>query len=248
MRIAISGTACQGKTTLIKDFLEQWPVYSTPKKTYRDIITENNLEHSSKTNKKTQWDILNFQIKELSKYRVEDNIIFDRCPLDNLVYSIWSSEQKDSDIDDEFINKCLPLVRESFRNLDIIFFTPITKVAEVPLEEDGVRDTDKKLIEEIDHLFKGIHRDYEQNDKTQFFVVDDKPAIIEVFGNRRERIEIIKLYIDALGQAHEPGNIIDEEMLEDIKQLEDVWKDADPEEHSVIKKEIEKQSKNRLNT
>ena len=69
-----------------------------------------------------------------------------------------------------------------------------------------------------------------------------------MFGNRRERIEIIKLYIDALGQAHEPGNIIDEEMLEDIKQLEDVWKDADPEEHSVIKKEIEKQSKNRLNT
>ena len=24
MRIAISGTACQGKTTLIKDFLDQW--------------------------------------------------------------------------------------------------------------------------------------------------------------------------------------------------------------------------------
>ena len=61
MRIAISGTACQGKTTLIKDFLGQWPNYVTPKKTYRDIIKDNDLDHSSKTNKKTQWEILNFQ-------------------------------------------------------------------------------------------------------------------------------------------------------------------------------------------
>jgi len=32
MRIAISGTACQGKTTLLKDFLEEWPSYTSPKK------------------------------------------------------------------------------------------------------------------------------------------------------------------------------------------------------------------------
>ena len=64
MRIAISGTACQGKSTLVKDFLDQWSSYTTPKKTYRDIIAENNLEHSSKTNKETQRKILDFQIEE----------------------------------------------------------------------------------------------------------------------------------------------------------------------------------------
>lgn len=241
MRIAISGTACQGKTTLIKDFLNEWPNYSTPKKTYRDIIQENNLEHSSETNKKTQWDILNFMIEEQQKYRSSHNVIFDRCPLDNLVYSIWAAEQPDNDIDDEFVNKCIPLVRESFRNIDIIFFTPITKSAPIPVEEDGVRDT--KIIEEIDNLFKAIHRDHEVNPKTTFFVVDDKPAIIEVFGSRRERIEILKLYIDKAGDAHEPGNIIDPETLKEMEKLEEVWKDVDPEEHSVIKKEMEKQRK-----
>ena len=45
-----------------------------------------------------------------------------------------------------------------------------------------------------------------------------------------------------------PGEIIDETMLEQIKKLEDVWKDVDPEEHSVIKKELEKQQSDRLNT
>jgi len=245
MRIAISGTACQGKTTLIKDFLEQWSEYKTPKKTYRDIIKENNLDHSSNTNKKTQWDILNFQIEELGKYRRDDKVIFDRCPLDNLVYSIWAAEQDDNDIDDAFVEKCIPLVRESFRNLDIIFFTPITKVAPVVLEEDGVRDT--KIIDEIDNLFKAIHRDVEQNPKTTFFVSDDKPAIIEVFGSRRERIEIVKLYLDGEGDYVEPGNIIDEETLEEFEKLKEVWKDVDPEEHSHVKKALEQQNQRKFN-
>ncbi|NDB80742.1 hypothetical protein EB155_12855, partial [archaeon] len=88
MRIAISGTACQGKSTLIKDFLEKWPQYTSPEKTYRDIITEKGLKHSSITNQETQWEILNFMIDELQKYSKEDKVIFDRCPLDNIIYSI----------------------------------------------------------------------------------------------------------------------------------------------------------------
>jgi len=243
MRIAISGTACQGKTTLITDFLEQWPNYKTPKKTYRDIIKENNLDHSSKTNKKTQKKILDFMIKEQKKYRGSDNVIFDRCPLDNLVYSIWATEQPDLDIDDKFVQKCIPLVRESFRNLDIIFFTPITKVASVEHVEDDLRDTDPKVIEGIDNIFKAMHREYMNNDASVFFIKDDRPGIIEVFGSRRERIEILKLYIDAEGDIHPGGNLIDEDMLADMQSLSGVWKDVDPTEHSYLQKAIEEQIK-----
>jgi len=250
MRIAISGTACQGKSTLVKDFLEQWPSYTTPEKTYRDIIAENNLEHSSKTNKETQRKILDFQIEELQKYRNGDNVLFDRCPLDNLVYSMWACEQEGNDIDEEFVSSCLPLVRESFRNLDIIFFVPITKAAPVSIVEDGVRDTNQRVIEEIDYIFKAVHRDHEHNPKTNIFVVDDKPAIIEVFGDRRERIEIIKLYIDAEGDALQPGNLIDDDTLESMEKMNDLWDKVDPEEGSVLKKEIEKHKEKhkRLNT
>ena len=243
MRIAISGTACQGKTTLIKDFLEQWPSYKTPKKTYRDIIKQNNLNHSSKTNKKTQKKILNFMIKEQGKYSGSDNVIFDRCPLDNLIYSMWATEQSESDIDEKFVQDCIPLVRESFRNLDIIFFTPISKVAPVELTEDDLRDTDSKVIEEVDNIFKAMHREYMQNDKSVFFIDDDKPGIIEVFGDRRQRIEILKLYIDAEGDVHQGGDLIDEDMLSDMKALSSVWKDVDPAEHSHLQKAIQKQIK-----
>ena len=168
MRIAISGTACQGKSTLIKDFTEKWPNYTTLDKTYRDIITEQGLQHSSSTNKDTQWAILNFMIDELQKTSKGDKIIFDRCPLDNIVYSIWSEAKKDSDIDEEFIKKCVPLVRESLRFIDIIFFTPITKVAPVEIVDDELRETKKEYIEEIDNIFKAVHRDYVNNQKSTF--------------------------------------------------------------------------------
>ena len=219
MRIAISGTGCQGKTTLIKDFLDQWPSYTTSKKTYRDIIEDNNLNHSSKTNKDTQWEILNFMIDELQKTAKGDKVIFDRCPLDNLVYSIWSNEKKNSNITEKFIKKCIPLVRESLRFIDIIFFTPITKVALVEIEEDNLRDSDSEFIEEVDHLFKAIHRDHQTNCKSNFFINDDKPAMIEVFGNRRERIELIKLYLDSDGEFIESSNILDEETLKDMEKM-----------------------------
>jgi len=243
MRIAISGTACQGKTTLITDFLEQWPNYKTPKKTYRDIIKDNNLDHSSKTNKKTQKNILDFMIKEQKKYRSSDNVIFDRCPLDNLVYSMWATEQSDLDIDDKFVQECIPLVRESLSSLDIIFFTPITKVSPVELTEDDLRDTDPKVIEEVDNIFKAMHREYMQNDESVFFIKDDKPGIIEVFGDRRQRIAILKLYIDAEGDIHPGGDLIDEAMLSDLKALSGVWNDVDPAEHSHLRNAMEKQIK-----
>lgn len=219
MRIAVSGSACQGKSTLVKNFLEQWPNYKKTEKSYRDVLKEKGLIHSSSTNKETQWCILNFMIDELQKTSKDDNIIFDRCPLDNIVYSIWSEAKKNSDIDEEFIKKCLPLVRESLRFLDIIFFTPITKVAPVKIEKDDLRDIDPVYIEEIDNIFKAIHRDYMNNPKSNFFIEDDRPGIIEVFGNPKERIEIIKLYLDNDGDFIEPGNIISEEELKEMEKM-----------------------------
>jgi len=73
-----------------------------------------------------------------------------------------------------------------------------------------------------------------------------------VFGDRKDRIELIKLYIDTDGDSHDPGNILDEETLQEMEKLKEVWDEVDPEEQSLIKKELEKQiskdkSRNRLN-
>ena len=64
MRIAFSGTGNSGKTTLVKSFLYNWKTYSTPDKTYRDLIEEEDLLHSSQTTTKTQEKILKFNLQK----------------------------------------------------------------------------------------------------------------------------------------------------------------------------------------
>ena len=113
----------------------------------------------------------------------------------------------------------MPLVRESLRSLDIIFFTPISKVAPVEIVDDDLRDTDENYIEEVDNIFKAVHRDFQKNPESKFFIEDDRPGIIEVFGNRKERIEIIKLYMDNDGDFIEPTGIITPEELKEMEKM-----------------------------
>jgi len=139
-------------------------------------------------------------VDTLKEFKKGDKVIFDRCPLDNLVYSMWAMSQEDSDIDEDFIDECIPIVREALTNLDIIFFIPITKFNKIDIEDDGFRETDKQYIKEIDNFFKVLQRHYHEHPQDNpFFPRDDSPALIEVFGSREERINMIKLYIDAEG-------------------------------------------------
>jgi hypothetical protein len=202
MRIAISGTACQGKSTFIEDMNTAWPSYIIPEKSYRDILPE---DHSKKTSEDTQWEILDFMLENLQEYRKGDMVIFDRCPLDNIVYSIWANGK--GNISDEFISKCIPLIYESMKMLDVIFFIPITKHAEVELEENGTRDADEEYVTEIDNIFKTMYQQWLQPD-SPFFPKDDRPAIIEIFGNRQQRIQMASLYIDEDGSAMGEQGII----------------------------------------
>ena len=96
--------------------------------------------------------------------------------------------------------KKVPLVCESMRHLDIIFFLPITKAAPVKIEEDGMRETDPVYIKEIDNIFKMIGaQHYQNNGKNPFFPKDDAPGWIEIFGKPAVRIAMIKQYLDVDG-------------------------------------------------
>lgn len=223
MRIAISGTASIGKTTLIEDFLKEWPNYIKNNYTYRDVLTN----HSKNTDSDVQWTILNNMIDELQKYDKNDNVIFDRCPLDNLVYSMWSNNY--GKIDDNFISKCIPLVKESMRLLDIVFFIPITRVAPVPITDDKRREVDPAYIQEIDQIFKAIIQQYQYNlNNTPFFPKDDSPGVIEIFGKRDERIHLIRQYLNKDGNiiGDEGGSVFSEENLNELKALLEQQKDS----------------------
>jgi len=225
MRIAISGTANQGKTTLITDFLAEWSNYKNAGDNYREQIKKEKLPHSKKATKDSQWKILNTIVDEMQKYSAKDYVVFDRCALDNLVYSLWCFDKQTSDIDKEFIDKCIPVVRESLKFLDIIFFLPITKAAPVNIKENGTRETDEVYVKEIDSLFKSLTMQYTHGlGKTPFFPAEDCPGIIEILGTPFERIQMIKWYLNAEGELiggdpTAPDNLFNPENLEAMAEL-----------------------------
>lgn len=222
MRIGISGSINVGKTTLVNDFLRAWSNYKTPESTYRDVLKSKNYPHSKNCNKEGQWAILNHMIDEMQKYTKSDNIIFDRNPLDCLVFSLWAAEMGTSDIDKPFIDKIIPIVKESLKNIDLIFFVPITAVSPVEIVDDGKRETDPQYIGEIDHIFKALFHEYQHSlGKTPFFSHEDCPAIIEIFGKPEERILLIRQYLDENGNVYgeEDDTILNPENIDDLERL-----------------------------
>ncbi|NBO98618.1 MAG: hypothetical protein EBU90_00555 [Proteobacteria bacterium] len=199
MKIAVSGTHCTGKSTYVRDFLKTWTNYKTPEKSYRDYIKEQNLPHSKEGTEESQQIILNALLDQAQEYSKNDNVIFDRCILDNLAYSSWLN--LNGKVSDKFLDESRILIREALKTFDVIFFVPLTKVAPVEFKEDELRDNDLVYREEIDNIFKVFVQSFHQGDG-RVFAADDAPPIIEIFGNPIERIEMTKLYITEEGQPY----------------------------------------------
>jgi hypothetical protein len=223
MRICITGTTSQGKSTLIDDFLTEWTTYTTPEKTYRDKLKN---KWGIKTTKDTQWDILNSIVDETQKYDSEDRVVFDRGPLDNLACSMWAYSKNIKGIDDKFIEKSMAIVRESLKLIDIIFYVPLTRASSTldhrtekfkKNEKKGLVSDDYRV--EIDNILKAIKRDWDTNPESKFFDTHDKPAVIEVFGEPLERIQIMKYYLDVDGDAIDDTGILSAEELNEIEDV-----------------------------
>jgi thymidylate kinase len=218
MRASVSGTSNTGKSTLVKAFLKKWPMYKTTAKTYRDILTENNLEHSSKTTTETQILILDWMTATLEENKDEKYVVYDRCPLDNLAYSLHAAEN--NLISEEVLGLTVDIVRRSLKNLDIIFwlkYDPSIKIV-----NDGTRDTNLNYIREIDDIFAGLYEQYSDHlGNTPFFIAEDCPAIIPVdMSNLDDRIAWIGEFIDQKGNLVETGeSVLDPKNLEMMEQM-----------------------------
>lgn len=206
--ISISATQCMGKTTLVNDFIKKWPIYNTPIKTYRDILKSKNLPNNDKTTPETQDAILDSMIEAQKPYnRERDYVVFDRCPLDALVYTLWAFAKGLDGFTEEYMESYISRVREAMRAYDIMFYIPMTKFNPT-IEEKELRSSDPKYREEIDNLFKTLVEAKLKEDNT-FFDSSDCGPIIEVFGNPEERIEIIKLYLNEKGNFYgEEDNLL----------------------------------------
>jgi len=201
MRIAFSGAACTGKTTTLNAFLDKWTNYKFVKSDYRELLKKTK-NHSKNATAKIQRDILDILVKECSPYTAHDRVIFDRCPLDNLVYSLWAHGTERKGFTEEFISETIDKVKESMRCFDVIFVFSRDLMPPI-IEKDGTRETDPVFVKETDNIFKAISKQAQADiAKSPFFPKDDSPAVIEIHGTTEERVAQIALYVTPEGNAY----------------------------------------------
>lgn len=224
MRIAVTGTQCQGKSTFIEDFMTRWPMYKKPSKTYRDIIKDKNLSLNREGNRESQFAVLDALCEQAESNSNEKFCIHDRCIIDNVAYTLWLAAKAKGEVKDDDVTASIIQAQQALKHYDVIFFLPISQMSPIPIEERENRDIDETYRNEIDSILKVFNSDY-LNRGGKLFPTEDCPAVIEIYGNRRERIELAALYIKPDGNqfGEEDGSLINI--------------DSDPNEMSAFEKD-----------
>ena len=201
------GPACSGKTTLINQFLQNWPQYKQSEKTYRDLIKEKNLNLNKEGNKESQGIILDALISEVEESikAGEENVVFDRCVIDNIVYSLWLYNS--GKVPGDFIIDSKYKVRDAIQKYDVIFYVPRSK--EIPLEQRDGREIDVEYLEATENIFNAVVSSYETG-KDIFFPLENCPAVITLNCAPGLRCDLIRLYLKSDGTpfTEEDGSLI----------------------------------------
>jgi hypothetical protein len=119
MKIAITGSHRVGKTTLVDLLQEAMPEYVSKAESYYEL--EESGEVFSETPALEEYlMLLEHSITQIAT--AENNVIFDRCPLDMLAY-IQVSEGAEN----RYIHSLYQRVMDVLQQIDLLVFVPVEK-------------------------------------------------------------------------------------------------------------------------
>ncbi|MEB3332209.1 MAG: AAA family ATPase [Synechococcaceae cyanobacterium] len=185
MRIAISGTHSLGKSTMVWDWVHRHPRYTREEEPYRALCDWYSLEFRQASTRLHNGLQLLYNVSRVNRYHSSGaDVIFDRAPVDYIAYSQYTANHGTTDISDAFVESLVATVRDSLAQLDLLVFVPITDLAPVAMEDDGIRPIDLDYRDEVDSIFKDIYR----HDRFQLMPECNPPELIEIWGSRQERL------------------------------------------------------------
>lgn len=178
MRIAISGTHCTGKSTLIEEFLRAHPDFVHEPEPYTVLVEEFDEEFSAEPCVEDFYRQLEFNIDRLREHAPGTHVIYERCPIDFLAYI--------DALDSRAAQASLGLVSDAIQNLDLILYLPLDDTIEVSDDEFP------KLRESVDHRLNAIFNEDEFGIISSSHVV-----VVEAKGSISQRLRILEKALTA---------------------------------------------------
>ena len=197
---------------------------------------------SPKTTSKTQERILDFMLDQLQEYDKDSKVVYDRCPLDNIAYTMWCHDKNKKGFSKTFVSKQIQLMRESMRFLDIIFLCRYNEQSGQSTDNGNkLREKDTRFIKEIDNIFFSLYNQYMHNPEADiFFPKGDTPCIIILPDDQQGRIDLISEYVNTDGELFgEEESILNPDNIDKLEQLvkeQEKARDKEETEKELYKK------------
>jgi len=177
VRIAITGTHGSGKTTLVEDFVAAHPEYVQVPEPF-EALSEAGAAFSDPPTMADYLEQLEHSIATLHAHEAEENVIFDRCPLDFVAYlSVLGGRSTGEEFD---VDSVIEDVGDAIDMLDLVVF--------LPLPPGGVMEAEYPALQRAaDRELRSILLD----DSLSLFA-SGKPPLVTLRGTPPERLQALE--------------------------------------------------------
>jgi predicted ATPase len=172
MRIAVSGSHCTGKSTLIDEFLRAHTDFIHEPEPYAVLVEELGEGFSAEPSVEDFQQQLEFNITRLKQHKRGTKVIYERCPIDFLAY-IESLSRANIDLFEQ--------VSEAIQNLDLIVYLPLDNSITVGEEEFP------KLRKAVDRRLSAIYREDELE-----ITSSSNLRVVEAIGPTQKRLRTVE--------------------------------------------------------
>lgn len=178
MRIVISGTHASGKSTLISDFAVRHPEFIVLPDPF-NLLNET-LDSPSAAMFAAQ---LRIAADRLRPDEPAASIIAERGPLDFLAYLLALDDLTGSSSSRELLERAAAITTEALRNVDVVVVLPLASEDQIVVgseEHPALRDA-------MNHVLLDLIDDFD--------LVGDHAKIVEIVGDRTERLSALELLV-----------------------------------------------------
>jgi hypothetical protein len=152
MRIAVSGTHCTGKSTLIDEFLRAHPDFGHEPEPYLVLVEDYGEEFSSEPCVDDFYRQLQFNLERLSHHGYGKRVIYERSPVDFFAYILALNDLKRERVHAGVVQSVQAATLDGIRCLDLIVFLPLDNANGIEareLEDPKLRKSANSRLVEI---------------------------------------------------------------------------------------------------
>jgi hypothetical protein len=178
MRVAISGTHCTGKSTLIEQFLPAHPDFAYEPEPFEALGDAFAAEPGAEE----FYQQLEYNTGVLHQYGPGERVIFERSPADFLAYMFALAKLGRDKSAARLVESSMAMAQEAIPFLDLVVFLPADD-----WDGDAADSEDPELRTAVDTILEEILVD----DKLGWFA-SSRPLVLRISGTTKQRLEMLE--------------------------------------------------------